>query len=70
MILLTATLPPSMEQGLWKAIFWEAADVKLFRCPLGRPNIRYSVTILDDGDSNLEAAKIAIFVASAFQSVG
>jgi superfamily II DNA/RNA helicase len=43
MILLTATLPPCKEDILWKRMSWKADEVKMFRMPTARKNIRYSV---------------------------
>lgn len=42
-ILLTATLPPSKEQELWKRMFWKGEEVCMFRARTTRGNIRYSV---------------------------
>ena len=43
MILLTATLPPCKEGLLWKRMSWTADEVKMFRMPTARKNIRYAV---------------------------
>ncbi|MGI4799967.1 MAG: DEAD/DEAH box helicase [Janthinobacterium lividum] len=43
MVLLTATLPPSKEQELWKRMFWEEEEVCMFRARTTRKNIRYRV---------------------------
>lgn len=42
MIMLTATLPPTMEKELWKRMWWSQAKVRLFRARTSRPNIKYS----------------------------
>jgi superfamily II DNA/RNA helicase len=46
MVLLTATLPPCKEELLWKRMSWTADEVKLFRMPTTRKNIRYTVVRL------------------------
>lgn len=43
MDLLTATLPPCKEELLWKRMSWTADEVKMFRMPTARKNIRYTV---------------------------
>jgi superfamily II DNA helicase RecQ len=43
MVLLTATLPPCKEEMLWKRMSWTADEVKMFRMPTARKNIRYTV---------------------------
>jgi hypothetical protein len=43
MVLLTATLPPCKEELLWKRMSWRADEVKMFRMPTARKNIRYKV---------------------------
>jgi superfamily II DNA helicase RecQ len=42
MLLLTATLPPTMQGRLWEAMGWQS-DPKLFRQSTVRRNLRYSV---------------------------
>jgi superfamily II DNA helicase RecQ len=43
MVLLTVTLPPCKEGLLWKRMSWRADEVKMFRMPAARKNIRYRV---------------------------
>ena len=49
MVLLTATLPPSEEDRLFRRMFWQRDEVRLIRGRTSRTNIAYSV--VDSGDS-------------------
>lgn len=46
MVLLTATLPPSKELGLWQRMHFQADEIHMFRAPTSRRNVRYQ--IVDD----------------------
>jgi len=48
MVLLTATLPPSLEEELFQRMFWQRDEVTLIRGSTVRPNIAYSV--IDGGE--------------------
>ena len=43
MVLLTATLPPSDEEELFRRMYWRREEVTLIRASTVRPNIEYSV---------------------------
>jgi superfamily II DNA helicase RecQ len=43
MVLLTATLPPSLEPELWRRMAWSDGQVRLFHALTTHSNIRYSV---------------------------
>lgn len=43
MVLLTATLPPSEEDELFRRMYWRREEVTLIRASTVRPNIEYSV---------------------------
>jgi superfamily II DNA helicase RecQ len=43
MVLLTATLPPSDEDELFRRMYWRREEVTLIRASTVRPNIEYSV---------------------------
>ncbi|KAK0768541.1 hypothetical protein LTR59_017590 [Friedmanniomyces endolithicus] len=43
MVLLTPTLPPSLEDTLFERMFWQREEVTLIRGSTVRPNIAYSV---------------------------
>ena len=47
MVLLTATLPPTEEQRLWRKMHFTAESVTLIRAPTTRPNIRYAIIDID-----------------------
>jgi superfamily II DNA helicase RecQ len=47
MVLLTATLPPTEEQRLWRKMHFAAESVKLIRAPTTRRNIRYAIIDMD-----------------------
>ncbi|KAH7109571.1 hypothetical protein B0J13DRAFT_663600 [Dactylonectria estremocensis] len=49
-ICLTATLKPSQEKALFAALRFIPERVRMFREPTTRPNIRYRVIILEDGE--------------------
>jgi superfamily II DNA helicase RecQ len=42
-VLLTATLPPSEEERLFRRMYWQREEVRLIRASTVRPNIKYSV---------------------------
>jgi len=48
MVLLTATLPPTDEDELFRRMHWEREEVRLIRASTVRPNIEYSI---EDGPS-------------------
>lgn len=48
MVLLTATLPPTDEDELFRRMHWERDEVRLIRASTVRPNIEYSIV---DGPS-------------------
>lgn len=50
MIYLTATLKKSQEKALFAALQFIPERVRIFREPTTRPNIRYRVVILEDGE--------------------
>ena len=52
MVLLTATLPPSMESSLWDRMYWQPNEVRLIRASTVRKNIGYSV--VDGGKTKQE----------------
>jgi superfamily II DNA or RNA helicase len=43
MVLLTATLPPSLEPKMWERMAWQASQVHIVRAATARINIRYQV---------------------------
>ncbi|TKA32264.1 hypothetical protein B0A49_13950, partial [Cryomyces minteri] len=43
MVLLTATLPPSEEEELWRRMYYEKEQVKVFRARTARVNVGYRV---------------------------
>ncbi|TKA25363.1 hypothetical protein B0A49_13552, partial [Cryomyces minteri] len=43
MVLLTATLPPSEEEELWRRMCYEKEQVKVFRARTARVNVGYRV---------------------------
>lgn len=46
MVMLSATLPPSLESRLWKQMHFQADEVKLFRTSTVQSNIAYQVHLL------------------------
>jgi superfamily II DNA or RNA helicase len=67
MLLLTATLPPMMQERLWEAMGWESKP-KLFRQSTVRANLRYSVV---DNTKDVvrkmvesEAGKVVVYMNS------
>lgn len=49
-VCLTATLKPTQEKALFAALRFIPERVRMFREPTTRPNIRYRVIILEDGE--------------------
>jgi RecQ family ATP-dependent DNA helicase len=62
MVMLTATLPPSEEQELFRRMHFDPEQVKMFRAPTARTNVAYRVVTVDQGakKQEVEAAVLAI----------
>ena len=63
MVLLTATLPPSKEQELWKRMHYQAEHVHMFRARTTRSNVRYQIMV----DSNRKQPEQEEFVMRLVQ---
>ena len=53
-ILLTATLPPRYQSELFNRLYIKESEVKIYRSPSNRPNIRYSVRLNQSIDQILD----------------
>ncbi|KAH7010562.1 P-loop containing nucleoside triphosphate hydrolase protein, partial [Macrophomina phaseolina] len=56
-VLLTATLPPSREEKLWRRMGWGAEEVVVFRAPTVRRNVGYRVVKLEGRGGKKEQEK-------------
>ena len=54
LILLTATLPPRYQSDLFNKLYIKESEVKIYRSPSNRVNIRYSVRYKQSDDQILE----------------
>ena len=54
LILLTATLPPRYQSDLFNKLYIKESDVKIYRSPSNRVNIRYSVRLEQSNEQILE----------------
>jgi superfamily II DNA helicase RecQ len=54
MVLLTATLPPSLEPKLWERMAWQEGQGRVVRAPTTRVNIRYSVVRVSSVHHHIE----------------
>lgn len=62
MILMTATLPPSLENKLWSRMHFLAEEVKLFRSNTTRTNIAYQTRYLDPGNASQDENHIVSMI--------
>ena len=60
MVLLTATLPPSEEDELFRRMHFERDQVKMFRARTTRTNVAYRVVQVDKALRREEAEEVVV----------
>ncbi|KAK1920515.1 hypothetical protein P3342_008276 [Pyrenophora teres f. teres] len=60
MVMLTATLPPSEEDELFRRMHFERRQVRIFRAPTARSNIAYRVVRVERKRQEVEATVLAM----------
>jgi superfamily II DNA helicase RecQ len=63
MVLLTATLPPSEEDELFRRMHFERDQVKIFRAKTTRTNVAYRVIQVDETAKQEEVEAVAVRIA-------
>jgi superfamily II DNA helicase RecQ len=63
MVLLTATLPPSEEDELFRRMHFERDQVKMFRAKTTRTNVAYRVIQVDETAKQEEVEAVAVRIA-------